>query len=371
VKISEETDYPFSDTITFKILAPKPVEFPLQLRIPSWCEKPSLKINGRSQSLRAKPLSYATVRRQWKDGDVVTLQLPMQTVVRRWERNHDADSVHYGPLTFSLKIGEKWSRYGKDSAWPEWEVFPTTAWNYGLEMKNGNAARSFEVVKKPGPVPANPFTPETAPIEIRAQARKIPAWTLDRLGLVGKLQDSPVKSEESLEMVSLIPMGAARLRISSFPVIGHGRDAHEWTALQVSPISASHCFENDSVDAVIDGKVPKLSNDATIPRFTWWDRRGTVEWIQYEFVKPRKVSAAEVYWFDDTGRGSCRAPQSWKLFYREGEEWKPVESSGEFGTKLDGFNRVSFRPVEASGLRIEAQLQAGFSGGILEWRVGE
>jgi len=371
VKISEETDYPFSDTVRFTISTPKPAEFPLQLRIPGWCEKPSLKINGRAQSLKTKPLSYASVQRQWKDGDVLILQLPMQTSVRAWEKNHNAVSVHYGPLAFSLKVGEKWSRYGKDQAWPEWEVFPTTPWNYGLELKSGKAPKQLELVKKPGALAANPFTPETAPIEIRAPARKIPGWTLDRLGLVGKLQDSPVKSDGALETVSLIPMGAARLRISSFPVIGRAPEAHEWQALAPSPVSASHCFENDSVDAVIDGKIPKSSNDATIPRFTWWDRRGTVEWIQHEFVKPRKVSGVEVYWFDDTGRGSCRAPQSWKLFYRDGEDWKPVEGASEFSAKLDTFNRVNFPPVEASGLRIEAQLKPGFSSGILEWKILE
>jgi hypothetical protein len=54
-----------------------------------------------------------------------------------------------------------------------------------------------------------------------------------------------------------------------------------------------------------------------------------------------------------------------------GERWHPVEASGEFGTKLDAYNRVTFRPVEAEGLRIEAQLQPNYSGGILEWRAGE
>jgi len=122
---------------------------------------------------------------------------------------------------------------------------------------------------------------------------------------------------------------------------------------------------------MIDGKVPKNSHDSSIPRFTWWDHRGTTEWVQYEFVKPKKVSGVEVYWFDDTGAGSCRVPQSWKLFYRVGEEWKPVEGATELGTKLDIFNRVTFQPIEALGLRIEAQLKPSFSGGILEWRVVE
>jgi hypothetical protein len=57
-------------------------------------------------------------------------------------------------------------------------------------------------------------------MELRVRAKKIAAWKQDSLGLVGKLQPSPVKSGEPIETVTLIPMGAARLRISAFPVIG-------------------------------------------------------------------------------------------------------------------------------------------------------
>jgi len=368
VKISEETDYPFSDTISLKISTAKPARFPLYLRIPAWCEKPVLKINGKQEALKTKPHSYAVVERNWSDGDKVEIRLPMRIAARRWEKNHNAVSVDYGPLTFSLKIGEKWSRYNNNEAWPEWEVLPTTAWNYGLELDSANPSASFKLIKKAEPLAANPFTPEGSPIELQVKARKIPDWTIDRLGLVGKLQDSPVKSEEPVETVSLIPMGAARLRISSFPVIGRGASANTWQPLQPVPVSASHCFENDSVEAMIDGKVPASSHDASIPRFTWWDHRGTAEWVQYEFGKPRKVSGVEVYWFDDAGAGSCRTPQSWKLLYRVGEEWKPVDAS-EFGTSLDSFNRVTFPAVEALGLRIETQLKQGFSAGILEWKI--
>lgn len=122
----------------------------------------------------------------------------------------------------------KWVQSGGTETWPEFEVFPTTPWNYGLELNVENPAKSFEVRLSPGPIPRNPFTPETAPIKINARARRIPEWKQDQFGLAGKLQGSPVKSEAPTETVSLIPMGAARLRISAFPVIGHGPEAHEW-----------------------------------------------------------------------------------------------------------------------------------------------
>jgi hypothetical protein len=80
---------------------------------------------------------------------------------------------------------------------------------------------------------------------------------------------------------------------------------------------------------------------------------------------------AEVYWFDDTGAGQSRLPKSWKLLYRVGETWKPVEAVAGFGTKLDGWNRVTFPVVQTAALRIEVQLQPEFSGGLLEWRISE
>jgi hypothetical protein len=79
-------------------------------------------------------------------------------------------------------------------------------------------------------LPAQPFTPATAPIELQVKAKRIPTWKQDAQGLVGALQASPVKSNQPVETVTLIPMGAARLRISTFPVISSGKDAQVWKA---------------------------------------------------------------------------------------------------------------------------------------------
>ncbi len=371
VRIEETTDYPFDDTIALKIYAAQPVKFPLYLRIPRWCGEASVKVNGKSVQLEAKPLSYVVLDRQWKDGDVVALRLPMQVSTKNWEKNNNAVSVDYGPLTFSLKIGESYSRCGGTDAWPELEVFPTSPWNYGLVLPKEDPAKAFKVVRKPGPPPAQPFTPESVPIELRASAKKIPEWKVDTLGLVGKLQPSPVKSAEPTETVALIPMGAARLRVTAFPTIGTGEDARAWLAAKELPVSASHCHDSDTVEALIDGKEPKSSNDQSIPRFTWWDHRGSAEWVEQNFSKPRKVSAVEVYWFDDTGAGSCRVPQSWRLLWRQDGNWVPVQGVSSYGTKPNTYNRAEFTPVEALGLRIEAQLQPDVSAGILEWKIIE
>jgi DUF1680 family protein len=230
IRITEATDYPFSDKVALTVATPRAVRFPLYLRIPRWSGTPALHINGQAVEVHAEPLNFVRIERTWADGDVIHLQLPMSVKVRVWKKSKDAISVDYGPLTFSLKIEERWQRSGGSDEWPEWEVFPTTPWNYGLVLNEKNPAQSFEVVHKDGTLPAQPFAPKTAPIELRATARKIPAWKMDHLGLVGLLQQSPARSEEPVETVTLIPMGAARLRISAFPTVGSGPSAHDWVA---------------------------------------------------------------------------------------------------------------------------------------------
>jgi hypothetical protein len=58
------------------------------------------------------------------------------------------------------------------------------------------------------------------------------------------------------------------------------------------------------------------------------------------------------------------------VLYKAGDALKPVEQASGYPTALDRFNRATFEPVETGDLRIEVQLKPGFSGGILEWKVG-
>ena len=417
VRVTEESKYPFEEKILFTLHADKPVTFPLYLRIPAWCKAAQISINGKAVDIGGSgtgilpvssedthttddqkhtgrmpvPLQYVRVEREWKNNDTVTLDLPMEISVQRWTANHDSASVNYGPLTFSLKIGERyerqdsartaigdsaWQKTADPSKWPSFEIFPTTPWNYGLLLDELNLKKYLAVKKVAWPENNFPFTPESCPVQIIASAKKIPEWTLDKHGLCAKLQDSPVASAQPTESVTLIPMGAARLRISAFPVIGEGANAHPWLAPKLNKpgkpaykTTASHCFVNDTVDALSDGAIPENSSDHDIPRLTWWDHRGTSEWVQYDFDAPKKISGAQVYWFDDTGIGQCRVPASWRLLYQSGGIWIPVGAEGTFPVKKDAWNHVEFPAIETTALRLEVQLQAGFSGGILEWKV--
>jgi len=218
VKISVDTKYPFEEEIRFRIKTKKSVRFPLYLRIPAWCSTPEVKMNGKS--IMHQPASgYIKIELWWKSGDEITLNLPMKVGTRTWEANKNSVSVDYGPLTFSLKIEENYVREGGTDEWPTWEIFPASQWNYGLAL-TCNPENDFRVIKKDYPENDMPFTHEGAPIEIKTSGALIPDWGMDETNLVKELPVSPVVTDQPRQEVTLIPMGAARLRVSAFPVLG-------------------------------------------------------------------------------------------------------------------------------------------------------
>jgi DUF1680 family protein len=229
VKISAETKYPFDERVSLRVAAAEEVRFPLYLRVPSWCRTPELKVNGNSIPVPTSTAAgFLVLERTWRGGDLVDLTLPMPLTVRHWEKNNDSVSVDRGPLTFSLQIAEDYRRAGGSEAWPSWEIWPASPWNYGLVLDPDNAASSFSLVKRPWPANDMPFTQEGTPLQLQAKGRKIPQWQLDEHGLVQELQRSPALTNEPVEDITLIPMGAARLRISAFPVADESPEAHEW-----------------------------------------------------------------------------------------------------------------------------------------------
>ena len=374
VHLIESTRYPFGQNVRFSVTTSQSAKFPLYVRVPDWCRGASVQINGRPVAVKAAPCSYLRINRTWKNGDIVNLTLPMHVTVHRWTSNpqaRNAVSITYGPLAFSLKIKEKWKMYPGVSLWPHWAVYPASPWNYGLLLNSHNPASEFKVIRKAGPVPLQPWTQKTVPIALRVKARQIPAWKINKFGMIGRIHESPVISTQPTRTVTLIPMGAARLRVSMFPVIGSGPDAHHWRAHRKAVASASWCNPGDSIPAMIDGITPTSSADVeNVPRFTWWPHEGTREWAQLTFSKIRNVSQCSVYWFDDQAvHGNCRTPESWKLYYRQNGHWVPVSNPSGYGNKINRYNVVRFTPVATGALRMVVELKPHHSGGIMQWKV--
>ena len=233
ISINNKTKYPFEDNLLFEFKMDKSDVYPIYFRIPSWAENSEILINGKKINVTAQKGKYLRINRKWSDGDLVNLNLPKNLSIKTWEKNHSSVSLNYGPLTFSLKIKENYlnkrsdksaiwdSKWQKDvdiDNWPTYEIYPGSPWNYGLIL-NDDLNEAFEVVEKEWPKDNFPFTNESSPIYIKARAKKIESWKIGETKLVGELMDSPVESNEKEEIIELVPMGASRLRISSFPVI--------------------------------------------------------------------------------------------------------------------------------------------------------
>lgn len=233
VQLIEDTNYPFDESVRLTIKTPSKVEFPLYLRIPAWCKNASVSINGAKEEIKLTAGKYLYINREWKDGDKVVLDLPMELSLSEWTTNQNSVSLNYGPMTFSLLIDEdykqvnsaetaiwdsKWQKGADVKAWPSYEIYPRSAWNYALSIDKKNPFKDMQVIKKEWPAGNFPYTTSSVPIRIKAKGRRIPAWGVDRYGLCDVLPPRNAVMGDAIEDITLIPMGAARLRISAFPV---------------------------------------------------------------------------------------------------------------------------------------------------------
>ena len=216
VSIDEQTDYPFRDTIQFSLHPDHELAFTLKLRIPAWAEGAHLRINGAEEAV-PKAGSFAEVRRTWKAGDTVVLTVPMAIRASTWF--HNSVAIERGPLVYSLKINQSWREEKHTGPSKDWEVFPTSPWNYALVMNPMNAAEAFEVGEHP--LRMQPFNFADPPVVLSGKGRRVPEWQLEN-DSAGPLPVSPLQCEKSpcaqpIETISLIPYGAAKLRITAFP----------------------------------------------------------------------------------------------------------------------------------------------------------
>jgi DUF1680 family protein len=342
VTLKQETKYPWDGDIQITVQPEKPFAFDLHLRLPGWCGKSkTLTVNGDTVPDVTVDKGYAKLSRTWKSGDVVRLNLPMPVERVHADPRVKADvgrvALQRGPVVYCLE--------GVDNGGAVRNlVLPRDA---ALSARFEKDLLGGVVVVHGEALAAS--RPEEAIVTKPVKFTAIPYYAWDNRApgpMVVWLAEEPEKAE--------IP-------------------GEEGVVANGVRIRASHLNPTDTLESLNDGVVPRGSGDHSIRRMTWWDHRGTMEWLSYRFLgnKPRTVSEAAVYWFDDTGIGACRVPAEWKLLYLDGGEWKPVKLTGDSGysTAPDRFNKVSFEPVQTQELRVEVKLKQGFSGGVLKWTV--
>jgi hypothetical protein len=223
VKMTTTTDYPFGEVIRIKVAPEKAVEFPLYVRIPGWCQRTRIAVNGGVVKTTPDGKGFVKIARRWTKGDAVELTFPMAPrLVRGFETEFPAAnrgyfdfepaavfqprrlpyaSLLYGPLLFALPIPD---------------VDPNTPvkdakWQYALDADAGERDAGVTVERKT--MPAHWDWPLDAPLALRAPARAFDWKPSD----AHALPDGPVTGTAS-ETIRLIPYGCTKFRISMFPV---------------------------------------------------------------------------------------------------------------------------------------------------------
>lgn len=212
VTVEEQTGYPFDGRIRLIIQPARPLHFPLSLRIPGWTHAAAVRLNGKTME-SADAGKFAVIAREWKPGDEVQLEIPMTPTIRQWSDNSVV--VERGPILFSLPIETQWRKLRTRGMTADWEATPMSAWNYGLQNR-GDVQLSE--TKQPTSTGQSIFSLEGTPVKIEVQGRKIPQWRAEN-GVAGELPSGPVVSGEPAEKLVLVPYGAAKLRITVFPVV--------------------------------------------------------------------------------------------------------------------------------------------------------
>ena len=352
VKLVQETRYPWDGDVKMTVDPDRSGAFTINVRIPGWARNEAapgglysfidrvdddavtLKVNGTRVPFNIDK-GYASLNQMWKRGDVIELVLPMpiRRVVanERVEADRGRVALQRGPIVYCAEWPDNPQGHVRNLMLAD-NAKLTTEFKPGL-------LGGVPVIK--GNALALAYDDQNRVIRNAQEFTAIPyyAWANRGPG----------------EMIVWLPTNETAARPLPRP-----------TVASASKVTVSG---GRNPRAINDQAEPKSSEDASNTYFHWWPRKGTTEWVEYTFEKSAAVSEVEVYWFDDTGHGECRVPRSWRILYRDGDQWKPVENREAYGVEKDRYNKISFKPVTTSALRLEVTLQPNWSAGIQEWKV--
>jgi hypothetical protein len=201
----------------------QPATFPLYFRIPDWCAKPRIGVNGVALEAVADAKGFIRIERRWSKGDAVALDFPMAVRVCHGfeteypllakdyfsfkpptafqKRQLPYESISYGPLLFALAIPDK------DPNTPVADA----RWQFALDNQAQRGGADIAVKRRS--MPAKWDWPLAAPLTLEAPARAFDWRPSDDQTLPA----APVEAGKA-ETIRLVPYGCTKFRISMFPV---------------------------------------------------------------------------------------------------------------------------------------------------------
>mgnify|MGYP001173836635 FL=1 len=355
LSIKQTTDYPNDGMVKISLDPEKPTTFTAHLRIPTWTgnqfvpgklykyvnqsdEGWSIFVNGVKTKAKVEK-GFATIKRTWKKGDQIVLDLPMPLQINecdnRVEENQNRLAFTRGPFVLCAE---------------------------GID--NGGATQRFFLNRKKV---AKKF--KLASVQLASGSFSQVKTKANAVDALGKEED---------RSLSLIPYyawnnrnpGSMTIWFPTTPKLAVF-DPHKLPKKSVfSSIEASHTSELDTASAVGDGKEPKWSSGKNVPRWTSRPQLGKAQWIEGQFSEPRKVRDIGVYWMQD--QQDVKFPQEWSLEVRNKGEWKPFELyvTDRYDNRANQYNVVHpAAPLTCDAIRINMVPQPDAAVGILEVQV--
>lgn len=201
VRLKVSGGYPFAQTVRIEVAVKQPAEFPLYLRVPYWARQPMIYLpDGEIMQVRANETTC--VRRKWRTGDVVRLEMPAAPRLTRWY--HQSGAVEFGPLLMAFQPKENWLRLENG----DWQVTTDDQWNWALlrdEPMKAVAEGERETAFGKG-APCVKVLAKAAPVE----------WAMDGAS-AGSVPMAPTPQGPA-QVIELTPFGDTALRIAQFPV---------------------------------------------------------------------------------------------------------------------------------------------------------
>ena len=352
VRLSQQTDYPWSGDIIVGVEKNAVGTFALKIRIPGWVRgnvvpsnlyqytdgkrlQYSVTVNG-DEVGELTPDGYYTINRKWEKGDRVLVHFDMEArTVRadfRVEDDRGMVSVERGPIVYCAEHPDN---------------------DFDIAGALINQEPTFTVSER--------TIAKTTVKTLRTAAQVL---NFDKQG---RLLANDVN-------LTLIPYyawchrGSGKMQVWLAQDLSATTPAKPATLASESKVGSS--MRVPALSSLNDRLVPRDANDRSVPYTHWWPKQGSTEWFSYTFPEEAIVQSSTVYWYDDQPWQGCKVPDAWKIYYQDANgEWQEVRNPDAYPILKGAPCTVNFEPVKTKAVKLEVKIPEDKSAGVFEWSV--